>query len=490
MVKGQQYSEQKKRRPGERPARKHVPRSSKQTSRQQRVHEAVLALIEAITRLPASFPAQVTQTLRDESSLLSPPVIFVAQQLVNVIRHVLDCERVSLRALRWPEGYLHFVAGSGFTAEEEESERATNDLVTLSDVCDETLVARLLAGKEVVVRSDCLHLPPGWRSLASASILAVPLFGQERMAGILCIIKPGLESVYTPEEVEVVKAVAALAVLIVRSIRYSQAQAEAHTRKQVLYEVKRLSSDFLALASHELRTPLAGILGNLQLAQRRLETFKQQSEAKDQSVSVSVAQIQQSLISASQSAQLQQRMINDLIDDARIQANQLNLCLKPHDLLALLKAAIDMQHRLAPDRTIILEPNPEVQKVPVIIDAERITRAFTTYLANALLCSPVGEPVTVRVAIKDQVVRVSVHCEGPGISSSEQVHLWERFYRAKGSAVQHELDLSLGLGLYLCRAFIEHHGGYVGVESAPGRGATFWFTLPVSADNSSGIGLD
>lgn len=61
------------------------------------------------------------------------------------------------------------------------------------------------------------------------------------------------------------------------------------------------------------------------------------------------------------------------------------------------------------------------------------------------------------------------------------MHLWDRFYRAKGSAIQQELDLSLGLGFYLCKVFIERHQGSVGVQSAPGQGAIFWLALPLGA---------
>lgn len=80
------------------------------------------------------------------------------------------------------------------------------------------------------------------------------------------------------------------------------------------------------------------------------------------------------------------------------------------------------------------------------------------------------------------MVLVAVHNEGAGIPLEEQEKLWERFYRAKGSAIQHELDLSLGLDLYLYRAFLEYHHGAVGVQSTPGHGATFWFALPLVKD--------
>jgi signal transduction histidine kinase len=112
-------------------------------------------------------------------------------------------------------------------------------------------------------------------------------------------------------------------------------------------------------------------------------------------------------------------------------------------------------------------------------DAERITQVITSYLVNALSYSPADQPVTVRLGVEGAVARVSVQDQGPGIAGEEQERIWERLYHAKGIAVQHELDLNLGLGLYLSRAFIECHQGSVGVQSAPGHSATFWFTLPV-----------
>lgn len=445
----------------------------------QRVYEAVLTLTEAIARLPESLPAQVAGPLRGESQLLSPPVVFIAQRLVDVIRQVLNCRRASLKALAWPVGYLHFVAGSGFTAEEEAPERTASGLVTLSEAFNEPQRKRLFARQEVVVPGDQVYIPPGLGSFASDNLLIVPLFFKEQLAGILCIVKKCLKSVYSPEEIETVKVVANQATLIVECLRCMYTQAETHTREQVLYEVRHLSNDFLALASHELRTPLTGIIGNLQLARRRLETLKRQFAAQNEPVSTYLAQAQQPLVSAAQSARLQQRMINDLIDDARIQTNQLELHLQPCDLLALLQTAIDEQQQLTPEHAIVLEKKSVPQKIPVRVDAERISRVFTTYLTNALLASPAKEPVTVVITTEDQMVHVSVHNEGPGISLQEQEQLWERFYRAKGSSIQHELDLSLGLGLYLCRAFIEYHGGHVGVQSILGHGATFWFTLPI-----------
>ncbi|HEX7736361.1 MAG TPA: PAS domain-containing sensor histidine kinase [Ktedonobacteraceae bacterium] len=446
----------------------------------QRVAQAVLALNEAIAHLPERL-LEESGVLTGPEWLLSPPVIFIAQQLVDVIHQVLRCDRVSLKALGEPAHYIHYVAGSGFSAEQEEPERTTSDLVTLSEVFDKELVARLLAKQEVVVCGSRLHIPPELGSFASDQLLIIPLFLQKHLTGMLCIIKTGLESVYTPEEIAAVKAVANQAVLLVECLHALSTHINAHMREQALQEVHRLSQDFLILASHELSTPLTGIVGNLQLAQRRLKTLQRRLVAQRGQVGGEhLLQAQQPLASASHSARLQQRMINDLIDDACLQANRLRLHLQQCDLLVLINALVTRYQQDRPDHQIVLEGCSGIQKIPVFVDAERISRVLTTYLANALASSPAASPVTVQVVTEEGSVRVMVQNEGPGIPSEEQQHLWERFYRAKWGTVQHELDLSLGLGFYLCRALIEHQRGTVGVQSAPGHGATFWFTLPLA----------
>jgi signal transduction histidine kinase len=129
---------------------------------------------------------------------------------------------------------------------------------------------------------------------------------------------------------------------------------------------------------------------------------------------------------------------------------------------------------------MVLDIPPLEHGVPILADAGRITYVLTTYLTNALTASPPGRPVEVQLRVEEALARVSVHNEGAGIAREDLDHLWERFYRAKGSAVQHGLDLSCGLPLYLCRVFIERHKGSVGVQSAPGQGDTFWLTVPIT----------
>ncbi len=423
----------------------------------QRVQQAVSRLQEAIAHLPEQMDFAFPEGL----FLLAPPALFVTRQLVDVIGQVLVCQQVALWAFGPPAGYAHYVLGSGYTWEQEQVHREKSGHILLSEFVDETVLARLSANQEVILSTHRLRRVP--RALAESGIenfLAVPLFLENRLAGTLFVAKAGVDSGYTPEEIELVKAVATQTILVIECLRCLYQQAETRARALAQAELQRLTNDFLNLASHELNTPLT---------------------AQHERMSEQLEQVQSPIASAAQSARLQERIIKDLLDDARIQANTLELHLKRHDLITLLREAVADGQRSAPERTIVLNITSQEQAVPIMADAERISRVITGYLANALSYAPADQPVTVQLTVEDAVARVSVHDEGPGIACEEQGRIWERFSYTREMTGPHEPELSSGLGLYLCQAFLERHHGSVGVQSEPGHGATFWFTLPIEA---------
>ncbi|GHO56284.1 sensor histidine kinase [Ktedonobacter robiniae] len=371
--------------------------------------------------------------------------------------------------------------GSGFTAEREYLLRALNEHFYPTDFFDETVLARLQANQEVVLAPGCFRIPTGYpEELGNANLLVLPIiFWKQRLVGVLVIQKHEWEGGYTQEEIDLIRTVAEHVRLFIECLGSLQTYLGKQARELVMPEVNRLLNDFLRLASHELRTPLTGIKDNLQLAQRRLERLQSELAQQAERTSVQLERTRQSLESAEQSVRLQERMVQDMIDDARIQAGQLDLTLAPCDLLVLVKQTVAKQQESIPERAIKLEILTPELTIPVLADAGRITQVLTIYLTTSLASSPVEQPVTLQVQEEEQMARVSVHDEGPGIPLEEQVRLWDRFYRGKGSSVQQELDLSGGLRFYLCRTLLEHHHGTVGVESTPGQGTTFWLTLPM-----------
>ena len=110
----------------------------------------------------------------------------------------------------------------------------------------------------------------------------------------------------------------------------------------------------------------------------------------------------------------------------------------------------------------------------------RIPWVIGNYLTNAVRYSPSDQLITVGLTVAKQQVRVWVQDRGPGLSVEAQKHIWQRFYQEPGIAVQSGSGVGLGIGLYVCHTIITRHDGQVGVESTPGQGATFWFTLPLA----------
>ncbi|HEX7733320.1 MAG TPA: GAF domain-containing protein [Ktedonobacteraceae bacterium] len=173
-----------------------------QSAHLQRVHEAVLNLNRAIARIPGHSPEQTVVTFPEGSPLMLSPIVFIAQRLVNVIHEVLDHPQVKLNAYE-PTGYLYYIAGSGFTAEEGKALLEPDERHLLSEILSEGSVAHLLAKQEAVARGDHLDLPPSLATIAHKTMLIVPLFLEKRLVGMLCVLKEGLnERLYTPEEIE------------------------------------------------------------------------------------------------------------------------------------------------------------------------------------------------------------------------------------------------------------------------------------------------
>src|SRR5260370_2847961 len=157
----------------------------------QRVHQAVLALKEAISYIPEHLDLASPEA----PYLLSPPELFVARQLVNVIGEVLDCTSVSLLAFRPPAGHVHYVMGSGFTSEQEQYRREQSGCFLLSEFVDETVLARLSANQAAVFPSDFLRLPPWIRAdIGAVNLLSISLLLEKRLAGALVIGKAAFDS--------------------------------------------------------------------------------------------------------------------------------------------------------------------------------------------------------------------------------------------------------------------------------------------------------
>ena len=254
--------------------------------------------------------------------------------------------------------------------------------------------------------------------------------------------------------------------------------AEARANELALREANRRMEEFLSIICHELKTPLTIMRGSLQLAERKVKRLVS-SEALLPDEMQRFASILELLKHARNQVGLQDRLVNDLLDASRIQAQTLQLLMTPCNLVSIVQEAIEDQRQIVPVRAIHLE-TPAGKDVAVHGDADRLLQVVTNYLTNALKYSSADLPVEVRLRVKGRIAQVSVCDEGPGLPAAEHERIWERFYRVPGIEVQSGCGEGLGVGLYVCRTIIERHGGQVGVDSRPGKGSTFWFTLPLA----------
>lgn len=239
---------------------------------------------------------------------------------------------------------------------------------------------------------------------------------------------------------------------------------------------------FLGITGHELRTPLTALKGTLQLLQRRTKRLKQSGIPSSPEEKTFFEELEGSLAASLRQVDIQARLISDLLDISKITADTLELARRPYDLVKIVRQIVADVRMTAPNRDILLDL-PLNQEVSVLIDRDRISQVVTNYLTNALRYSPPEKPVQVGLTLHEGKACVWVRDQGPGLSEEEQQRVWQRFHRGKGTQAQsNEARVKgLGLGLYISQRLIAQHGGEVGVESEPGKGATFWFTLSTIA---------
>jgi signal transduction histidine kinase len=267
--------------------------------------------------------------------------------------------------------------------------------------------------------------------------------------------------------------------------------AESPPREWPVVWVERMDA-FIGMASHELRTPLTTIKASVQLGLRKLRRANQRA--------LIAADLQELLTRADQQVGRMTRLIEDLLDTARVASGRMTLRFERCDLLALTREAIHDAQLRAPARTIWLRTDGE----PALVwgDPGRLTQVIGEYISNALKFSDASQPVETyvwgrwRAHGKDQPsarddepdgverwqARVTVRDHGPGVKPEALERVWDRFYQDPELAARVGSEIGLGLGLALCRSIIEAHHGAVGVESASGGGALFWLALPRLAE--------
>jgi two-component system, NtrC family, sensor histidine kinase KinB len=239
------------------------------------------------------------------------------------------------------------------------------------------------------------------------------------------------------------------------------------TRFRLMDEVK---TNLVSTVSHELKTPLTSIRMGLHLL------------LEERIGSLNPKQLEL-LVAAREDSERLLRMINDLLDLARLESGQTRQRLEVVSPGALIEEALPDLRSLAEahDSRLVADVAPDLPQVAV--DSRQIGHVFSNFVSNAARFSKAGEEIVLSVKPVGKAVRFSVLDHGPGIAKEFQPRVFERFFRIPGT----EESNGVGLGLAIAKEIVVSHGGSIGLRSTVGEGSEFYFDLPVARNNSKGV---
>ena len=222
--------------------------------------------------------------------------------------------------------------------------------------------------------------------------------------------------------------------------------------------------EFLSIASHELKTPLTSIKAYMQLLDRKLKLDRECAEAKY----VSRVQGQVEKLNS---------LITDLLDLSKIDNGKLGINKKMFSLEHMVQNAIDSIVQTHDQSNMNLYREGDISGLMVYGDEIRLEQVLVNFLTNAYKYAAGTEKVIVQCTVINDFVKVSVIDFGIGIPANKQKEVFDKFYRVEETSFDFQ---GLGIGLYICSEIIRSHQGEIAVESSAGKGATFYFTLPLN----------
>lgn len=245
--------------------------------------------------------------------------------------------------------------------------------------------------------------------------------------------------------------------------------AKIHDRekkaREEAVEANRSKDFFLAFVSHELRSPLNAILGWAKiLLSKELDATTQRN----------------ALETIERSARFQTKLINDLVDSARVASGKLRLEYRPTNLYDIVRNSWQALMPIAEGKNVDLTFTSDSESIPLFGDASRLQQVFGNLISNAIKFTPEGGHISVEVFTSDDQARVQVTDSGHGIDPVALPHIFKQFSQG-GDAEQTKANMGLGLGLSIVKILITRHGGVVHAESeGMGKGSRFTVTLPLT----------
>lgn len=291
------------------------------------------------------------------------------------------------------------------------------------------------------------------------SYIGIPLLSRDQVIGVLSV-QSSRPNAYSEEDLRLLETVATQASIAIENARAYERLAET---AEELREIDRFKTQFLANMSHELRTPLNSIIGFSRVMLKGIDGPLTGLQEAD-------------LQSIHNSGQHLLALINSILDMSKIEAGKMELAIEELALADVLDAVVDTTKALIKDRPVELRTELPDDLPTVWADGQRVRQVLLNLMSNAAKFTDEGL-ITLMAKVGPEFVTISVADSGIGIEPEAQNRLFIPFQQVDGSTTRRAGGT--GLGLAISRSFVEMHGGEIWVESEPGEGATFSFTLPI-----------
>jgi PAS domain S-box-containing protein len=321
-----------------------------------------------------------------------------------------------------------------------------------------SLTEEVLRGRAPVIIADMKGVGASMAPYLSTrcgdcELLVAPLVADEEPLGALVLLNSRASGrQFHPADINRARTLGDLASLALRRVRLMEQEREARAAAEVALRVR---DETLGIVSHDLLNPLTTIALSAQLFD-----------------GASAEESREHVRTIQNAARQMQRLIQDLLDVARVEAGRLSVQKSRVDVAAVARQACDAQAPIAEARGIKLVV--EIPDLPEVdADRDRIVQVFGNLIGNALKFTPAGGTISVRGCEKKGSVMFDVRDTGPGIPDSDLKNVFKPYWQAKKTA-----HMGAGLGLAIVRGIIEAHGGTVNAANAAGGGALFAFTIP------------
>jgi signal transduction histidine kinase len=299
----------------------------------------------------------------------------------------------------------------------------------------------------------------GWRAQDVHAAIVAPMLWEGKGVGAILVGRhtPGR---FSDKEIALLRIFADQAVIAIQNARLV---GEIQKKSEELEVANKHKSAFLASMSHELRTPLNAIIGFSEVLIARL--FGELNEKQDDY-----------LKDIHTSGKHLLNLINDVLDLSKVEAGRMDLERSPFDLPTALADAMTLIRERATKHGIHLGLAVAPELGTITADERKFKQILLNLLSNAVKFTPDGGRVDVKATHVDGALQVAVSDTGIGIAAEDQQAVFEEFRQVGGDYTKKQEGT--GLGLALTRRFVELHGGRIWVESAIGKGSTFYFTIP------------